>query len=266
MPNQNNFFSFIPHPRFPEEYEICQKTGACRYLKARSREYSDTYFSEEYKNQYKKTYYEDESALRKLAQRRLAILSNFINPEGKSLLEIGCAAGFFLHEAQKTGFKTTGIELSQTETAYARNLGLNIFCTSYLDFESPELYHVICAFFVLEHFDRQQEVLEKMVGSLEKGGFIFLALPSLKGPTYTTNPEEWFKTHPEDHFIDYSPDSIRKVFLAYGMELVYKEPMSYHPARDKGVRGMFPLKHFYRQLAGWDCYGDTMQVLFRKNK
>lgn len=256
-------FKFIPHPDFPEHYSICKYTGACKYLLAKKREYSDTYFSEEYRNQYNKTYYEDEPSIRKLAKRRLSILQRFISFNNKSLLEIGCAAGFFLDEARQAGFTAKGIEISQSETVYAKSLGLDVVSRSFIDFEIDKKYDVICAFFVLEHFEEQEAVLFKIRSMLNLGGLVFLALPSIYGPTFQTNPKEWFKTHPIDHFMDYSPMSISKLSNRMGMRVVYKEPMSYHPHRDKGWRGRFPFRYFYKTLAYNLCYGDTMQILIQ---
>ena len=49
-------FNLVPHTLYPSEYNICSNTGACFYLKAKHREYSSSYFMEEFKNQYNKTY------------------------------------------------------------------------------------------------------------------------------------------------------------------------------------------------------------------
>ncbi|EMY12086.1 hypothetical protein LEP1GSC043_1467 [Leptospira weilii str. Ecochallenge] len=34
----------VPHPQYPEQYRICQRTGVCFYKPARTREYEDSYF------------------------------------------------------------------------------------------------------------------------------------------------------------------------------------------------------------------------------
>ena len=258
-------FQFVNHP-VHTEYQICTQTGACKYLPAKARTYSNSYFCDEYKNQYKKTYYEDEHFLRELAQRRLSVLRKYIVQPNCTLLEIGSAAGFFLDEAKKVGFSVTGVEVSKTESEYSKNLGLDTFHGSFIDFQTDKKYTVICAFFVIEHFPNQQELFEKFLSLLEPGGFLFLALPSLFGPSFQTNPKNWFATHPEDHFIDYSPAALKRLSQKIGLRLVYKEPMSYHVHRDRGWRGLFPLKLFYKTLAKLTCYGDTMQVLLQKEK
>ena len=259
-------FTTIPHNKFPEHYDICQNTGACFYKKAEIREYSSSYFMEEFQAQYKKTYYEDEPNLRNLAKSRLSILQKFQEPNQKKLLEIGCAAGFFLSEASKLGYIVEGIEISEGEAEYARkSLGLNVKKSSFFDYDTPEKFDVVCAFFVLEHFFEQEKAILKIFSLLKEGGFLFLALPSLYGPTFQTNPDEWFKTHPTDHFVDYSPSSLKKLFSGLNARIVYNAPMSYHPGRDLGWRGKFPIKILYKVIANISCYGDTIQVLAKKN-
>ena len=259
-----SLFKITAHPKFPEYYTYCEKTGTCFYIPAKSRSYSNSYFMDEYKAQYKKTYYEDETALRQLAKRRLAILERF-NTKKTNLLEIGSAAGFFLDEAKKIGYKVKGIEISQSEVAYSRaKLGLDAESISFLDYTTDEKFDCIAAFFVLEHFSDQEKVLTKIFSLLNEGGFVFLALPSLYGPTFSTNTDEWFKTHPEDHFADYSPLSLKKVFQYFEAKVLFCEPMSFHVSRDRGIRGRFPFKLFYNSLAKLTSYGDTIQILAKR--
>ncbi len=260
-----SLFKITDHPKFPTYYKYCENTGTCFYIPAKERVYSKSYFMEEYKAQYKKTYYEDELALRTLAKKRLQVLERFNQPRKTDLLEIGSAAGFFLDEAKKLGYKTKGIEISESEVKYSREqLGLDALSISFLDYQTESKFDCIAAFFVLEHFPDQEKVLSKIFSLLKEGGFVFLALPSIYGPTFLTSPDEWFKTHPDDHFADYSPLSLKKVFQYFEAEVLYCEPMSFHVARDKGIRGKFPFKLFYNSLAKLTSYGDTIQILAKR--
>ncbi|TGK06505.1 class I SAM-dependent methyltransferase [Leptospira fletcheri] len=260
----DSIFDLKPHPKYPEEYLVCSRTGVHFYRKAREREYEDSYFQEEYKNQYKKTYYEDEPQLRELARRRLASLARFQNPNGKTLFEVGCAAGFFLDEAKKAGYSVTGMELSETEASFARKtLGLNVISGSFLSDEllPKEKFDAVCAFFVVEHFSDAEAVFRKLTDLVRSGGLLFLGLPSLFGPTFRTNPTEWFAGHPKDHFWDYSPDSLKKMLKLYGWRTVYKKPMSYHPTRDKGWRGKVLPHPLFVRYANLACYADTFHLI-----
>lgn len=257
----------IPHPRFPDQYQICKRTGVCFYKPAQTREYKDSYFLDEYKKQYQKTYYEDEEALRDLARKRLSMLGRFQNPVNSSLFELGSAAGFFLDEARKKGYRVSGLEISPAEVEYSRKtLGLDVLCASFLEENvlKSVSFDVVAAFFVVEHFPDADFVFEKLTGLVKPGGFLFLGLPSLNGPTFQTNPEEWFRTHPKDHFWDYSPASLKKMLKGYGFTTEYKKPMSYHPSRDRGWRGKILSHRLFARLSDLTCYGDTFHLIAQK--
>jgi SAM-dependent methyltransferase len=63
-------------------------------------------------------YVGEEELHRANARRRLALLDGFTQP-GR-LLDVGCAAGFFLDEARRRGWAVAGVELSAEMAAWAR--------------------------------------------------------------------------------------------------------------------------------------------------
>lgn len=264
-----SLFAFETHSIYPKEYEICKHTGILKYKSAKNRIYGDSYFMEEYQKQYKKTYYEDEPNLRMMAKRRLDVIRKIFvsNLNGKSLLEIGSAAGFFLDEAKKLGFQTTGYELSVREVEYSRGmLELDVKSESILEVPIStykSALDVLCAFFVIEHISEIDELWQRIDAWVRPGGVVFLALPSFFGPTFQTNPNLWFETHPEDHFYDYDLTSLKKLLSILGFGLRYARPMSYHPKRDFSLRGRLP-SWAYKLYSNQTCYGDTMEVAFQK--
>ncbi|TGL45945.1 class I SAM-dependent methyltransferase [Leptospira perdikensis] len=280
-----SLFEFFPHKEFPEFYEECRLTGVLRYLPAKHREYGDSYFMEEYKSQYKKSYYEDEPNLRNMAKHRLSNLKKLAEGQRevgnststpnsnsslkKSLLEIGSAAGFFLDEARTSGYQTKGLELSPKEVDYARStLGLDVDKTSVLSVgvgEWKDQFDLVSAFFVIEHIDDIEGIWKRLASWTRPGGYLYLAVPSSFGPSFQTNPKEWFSTHPSDHFFDYSVHSLKKLLSILGFGLNYVRPMSYHSYRDLGLLGKLP-EWLYRLYANQFAYGDTIELIARKLK
>lgn len=276
-----SLFDFIPHRKFPEFYEICRHTGVLRFLPAKQREYGDSYFMEEYMSQYKKSYYEDEPNLRAMAKRRLANLAKLaplspvanVDTSGRTaipkqtLLEIGSAAGFFLDEARIAAYQTKGLELSPKEVEYSKTkLGLDVDRRSVLSVEEGEWresFSVISAFFVIEHIDDIEGIWRRLQAWTRPGGFLYLAVPSSFGPSFETNPKEWFRTHPSDHFFDYSVHSLKKLLSILGFDVNYVRPMSYHSYRDLGLKGKLP-EWLYRLYANQFAYGDTIELIARK--
>ena len=245
--------------------------GILYYKNARSLDYGADYFLDEYKNQYGRTYVEDEKQLRELARRRLNVLKKVDASASGRLLEIGCAAGFFLDEARSSGFEVRGLDISEFAVAYARDsLGLDARAGSFLDEANPGAgsWDALAAFYVIEHFPDQRLVFERISSLLGPGGLFVFAVPSTNGPTYTTSPEVWAGTHPTDHFADYSPAALKKILPLYGLELVHVRPASYHPTR---LRGKAPWRwilrrnpKLYRRYADFFNFGDTMEVIARK--
>lgn len=264
-----SLFEFIPDPKFPNHYEVCKHTGILKYKLAKERSYGDSYFLEEYQNQYKKTYYEDEPNLRMMARRRLGVIHDLFGSDlrGKFLLEIGSAAGFFLDEAKKLELSTKGYELSGREVDYSvSKLGLDVSASSILNVNEntyADSVDILCAFFVIEHILDIEALWQKMNAWIKPGGIVYLALPSFFGPTFQTNPEAWFATHPEDHFYDYDLTSLKKLLSILGYRFRYARPMSYHPKRDVSLRGRFPV-WAYKLYSNFLCYGDTIEVAFQK--
>ncbi len=227
--------------------------------------YEKDYFLEEYKNQYGKSYYEDEPKLRKLALQRVQILLRYLKPKA-SLLEIGCATGFFLDEARKAGYTVKGIELSKYASSSAiKRFGLEVENKSFENIPLSSLgkWDSICAFYTCEHFRSQKNCFEKISKSLHKGGAFCFALPSMKGPLFRHHRKEWENSHPRDHFADYTPMSIKKTLEIYDMKLIHIKPSSYHPERHPFFRRGY-LSPLYRMYADRRSYGDTMSGIALK--
>lgn len=250
--------------------------GCIYYHKAKNPSYGSDYFIEEYKSQYGRTYLEDEEPLRTLARRRLAMIKKYSSPHSRpststhsaqpSLLEIGCAAGFFLDEARKAGFNVRGLEISNFAAGHARNsLKLDVRCDSFLNFETTEKFDLVAAFYVVEHFPDQKYVFQKIASLLNPGGSFVFALPSIHGPFFEYSPEEWLRTHPEDHFVDYSPQSLKKIFPLYGLKLKKVLPASYHPERSSGLLSKKWAQGLYSVYADMLSYGDTMEGIAEKS-
>ncbi len=249
----------VPHPKLSDRYGLCPETGVVYYKHAHNVSYEGDYFLDEYKAQYGRTYFEDETHLRALSRRRLELLAG--RTEG-SLFELGCAAGYFLDEARRAGFDSVrGLEISGYAAKHARErLGLDVQTRGFLEADdAPARYDVVAAFYVIEHFAEQRTVFQKIARMLKPGGRFVFALPSVHGPLFEYDPARWEDTHPADHFADYGPGSLRKALKHYGLRLLAARPSSYHPERARGLKGSRLFRPFYKAYADFACYGDTFE-------
>jgi len=254
-----------------DSFLLSENTGAVYYAKAHSASYNDSYFTDEYKNQYGKTYLEDEINLRRLAKIRLDRIEKYIKPPA-FIFEIGCAVGFFLDEARLRGYRTGGMEISEFAANHAsKTLHLDVIRGSFAESPLPVIqkhfktpFDVIASFYTLEHFPDQKTVFENISELLKPNGILAAALPSTNGPLFHFKPDLWIKTHPADHFADYSPRSLKKILPLYGLELLRAYPASYHPERIYPFMIRPPFAQMYRLFALAAGYGDTMEIIAGK--
>ncbi len=245
----------------------CKKCKS-KFLKTNKKQnlkntYNKSYFNEEYKQQYGKTYLEDKDNILKLADQRLSIISKILNgkTKNKKILDIGCAYGFFLEKALAFNFKPSGLEIEKSAVRYIKKrLKIEIIHKDFLKYGFNETFDVITLWYVLEHFPEPDRVISKILTILKPQGLLCLSMPNANGPFYRFNKKEWLNRHPDDHFIDYSIKGIQQFLKNKGYVLIKKRMGGFHPER----YARFPrfLLPFFRLLNK----RDTMELYFQSIK
>ncbi len=257
-----------------EKFSRCVQCGVVVHNRARSTEYEDDYFDKEYKNQYGRSYLDDEPQITQKAEDRIRKLTRLF-PEITDMpfiriLEIGSSAGFFLARAKSRGWNVLGWEISRNMAKYANQNQIPTVQGDFLSLyekwkKNPQHFDILAAFYALEHIPDQKKIWEAFSAMTTENGFLLLALPSTYGPVFYFHFNRWEKEHPADHFVDYSPFSLKMAARQYGFDLVAIFPESLHPER-------FPLaKHFGKPLAPvWNwiqdefVFADTFYAILRK--
>ncbi|MFN3605325.1 MAG: class I SAM-dependent methyltransferase [Leptonema sp. (in: bacteria)] len=92
-----------------------------------------------------------------------------------TLLEIGCAGGFFLEYMLKRGWFVEGVEISKEMTEFAKlNLNLNVWNGDFIQYNSKNQYDCIVMWATIEHFFDPIAIFKKISTLLKKNGiFIF---------------------------------------------------------------------------------------------
>jgi SAM-dependent methyltransferase len=111
-----------------------------------------------------------EKFLRKTARNRIGQIKRF-KPSGR-LLEVASAAGFFLIEAKKAGYDTTGVEISLPMARYAfERWGIPVIGESIERIElQPLSYDVIASWGVMTILRDPPSVIRKFYRALKPGG------------------------------------------------------------------------------------------------
>jgi len=165
----------------------CKKCGLVYQSPLMSEEEERELYSEEYRNvpdvrghylpQTAREFFHVE--LRPNADR-LVRVEKYLTPSSRCL-EIGCAAGSFLHLLKKKCDDCAGIELHEAFSSFARNeLGLTVLDRPIEKLGFPQAsFDAIFMWHVLEHLRDPSGSLKTLLGILKRGGYLFLELPNV---------------------------------------------------------------------------------------
>jgi SAM-dependent methyltransferase len=116
-------------------------------------------------------------AERDLVAEAEAILKVLPESEGW-LLDVGCAGGAFMAEAQRAGFRVTGLELNEAQANAARARGLEVITGRIEDVSGPRgPFDVVTLLDCLEHIPAPLSALQKVAAWLRPSGVVFIRGP-----------------------------------------------------------------------------------------
>ena len=140
-------------------------------------------------------------------------------PDGR-LLDVGCAAGFFLEAASRV-YDVTGIELSAFASEYARReLGLRVITGDVTDGAlAGEHFDVITLWNTVEHVTDPLEALEAVARLSRPGSLLVLSTGDVSGPLARRNLREWNLMSPPYHLFFFSPRTSELLLAKTGFQL-----------------------------------------------
>ena len=155
---------------------------------------------------------------------------------GKQLLDVGCAAGWFLEAARDRGMNATGIEPDDAMATEARAKGLEVH-TGYFPDQglAPGRFDVVSLNDVFEHLPDPVGILESASAILAPGGVLVLALPTSDGTFYAVATlarrlgigafldRLWQKGYESPHLFYYNDRNLRSLVERTGFALVHRE-------------------------------------------
>jgi 2-polyprenyl-3-methyl-5-hydroxy-6-metoxy-1,4-benzoquinol methylase len=166
-------------------------------------------------------YIHDEPNIRRTAQRRLKYLENYIQP-GR-LLDVGCATGFFLDEAQRRGWTVEGLDVSSFGVDYARqHFGLKAHHGALTDLDfAPGSYDAVTMWDVIEHAPDPTAYVRRAAELLRAGGVISLATPDIDSVPARLAGRRWvgFKLS-EEHVYYFSVRTLSRMLEDAGFEII----------------------------------------------
>lgn len=145
-----------------------------------------------------------------------------LSPNAKTILDIGCGAGFFLDYARSKGYKTYGLELTKWGSTTARKkFGLNVLqkdLAALKDNELPRL-DVITMYDVLEHSSDPVKMLESAWRFMNKDGILIINLPNIDSLVSKATGKYWNKLIPPNHLFHFNKETLTKLIESRGFKV-----------------------------------------------
>lgn len=162
-----------------------------------------------------------ESVLRAEFRQVLAELRYYGPKEGR-LLEVGCAYGFFLLEAQQY-FKCTGVEISEVAAEFCRSRGLNVHCgivdQDFLRNRDP--FDAVVMLDVIEHLPNPAETLALLWQALGENGSIMITTGDWDSLLARVMGQRWRLMTPPQHLFYFSRRTLTMLLAKIGFRVIY---------------------------------------------
>ncbi len=139
-----------------------------------------------------------------------------------SVLDAGCAAGYFLETARKRGWEPHGIEISDFAARHAReNLNLEVLTGDLVRVELPnEKYDLALLMDTIEHLTSPKKGLERIYSALKPGGMLVVETPNYESTPARFLGAEWGLVAPEHHLFYFTPSTLKRLAAETGFHVV----------------------------------------------
>ena len=135
------------------------------------------------------------------------------------LLEVGCAHGFFLEQAQQT-FEAIGLDVNAEAIDAARAIGVDARFGGFLETDVPAPFDVVCLWDTIEHLLDPRAYLERARDVLVDGGWVFLTTGDIGSLVARMRGAKWRMIHPPSHLNYFSRATIARLLDQCGFDVV----------------------------------------------
>jgi 2-polyprenyl-3-methyl-5-hydroxy-6-metoxy-1,4-benzoquinol methylase len=226
--------------------------------------YDESYFLEDYRRQYGRSYLEDFAHIKAMGKERLRRIR--VRRPHPELLDVGCAYGPFLAAAAEEGFRVEGIEPSAAAASWAANtLQVPVHAErleSFMERNRERSWDVVTLWYVIEHFPDLDETLALLSRMVRPGGVLAMSTPNAAGISARRDPPGFHAASPADHYTLLTPASVRRLLGRHGFEIESFRSTGLHSDRFPApVRTLWPLA---APAARALLLGDTFEIYARR--
>ena len=164
-------------------------------------------------------YLADEDVHRVNARRRLELLSGFGEPG--ALLDVGCAAGFFVDEALRHGWDARGIDVSAAMVDWARrHTAADVRLGTFDDAPFEREESCITMWDYIEHALDPHSDISEAFDRLRPGGILALSTGDANAALARLSLKHWHLMTPHHHNYFFSERSIRRLLERSGFDVL----------------------------------------------
>jgi SAM-dependent methyltransferase len=228
----------------------------------------DYFFGDEYLD-----YVQDRAIIQKNFRARLAVLERFLDPaRHRTLLEVGCAYGFFL-DLVRDRLQATGIDITEDGVRHAREtLGLDAILGDLLTHDfGGRRFDVACLWDTIEHLPRPDLFLEKIAALTEPGALLAVTTGDIGSLNARLGGKGWRLVHPPTHLHYFTRASLLRLLDRHGFEPVYDRSCGFYRGADFTAYNLLVLRwklpRLYAlvkklRLTGFDFYLDLFDIRY----
>lgn len=185
-------------------------------------------------------YKRDKDILQNNFSRRLKTITKY--KKGGSLVEVGCAYGFFLELAKKY-FDVKGFEICQDAVDFAKGLSLDV---ENCDFAKADILKssidVVTMWDVIEHLADPQLYISKANYILTQGGLLCITTGDIGSINAQIRREKWRLIHPPTHIHYFSRKTLALLLHKHGFDVVYNKYCGFSRSIDNICYNIFVLR------------------------
>lgn len=137
-------------------------------------------------------YFSEESTMVDYFERKIRLIEKHLPVSGR-VLDIGCAAGFFLKAMKKRGYEVSGMDISECATRYAReSLGVGITTGDITSASLPaDSFDIITMWDVLEHLRDPMVAIRQAHRSLKDTGTLVVETLNIDSLNFKLLGRRW---------------------------------------------------------------------------
>ena len=211
--------------KYTQYLHILKKCSICDHIFA-STDLKDEQIAAIYKNNYffgeeYINYLSEEECLKKNFISRQKYISKFLTNSHRTILEIGCAFGYYLDTIEDQFEKIEGIDISIDAIKKINNKKFDVYDGDFLEFQyKRKSFDFICMWDTIEHLKSPKSYIEKIYATLNKNGIFAFTTGDIGSINAKFRKHKWRMIHPPSHLHYFSKKSVTKILNSNGFKIL----------------------------------------------